>query len=355
MIGKILAIIVVALVIITIVVFLVVPIRTEGDITKTAQVASPDEQERSEDNQISGTTTAEPWQIIFCFAEATDMSHGFIRYYVSTPDPNINILICNPQDDLVALFTKKSLVVLFNDTVRDLSGIPPSHVLGISHEPTVFSRITPELIARVKQSFGAYYIGDAAGLPSPFQSHYSYICGKLPRPSMPKSKLMSIMVSDQNVAKGHKYRHELVHAILKTTLPIDIWGRGADAFKRSYPTDARICGGFQDEELYTEYQFSIAIENVQEANYISEKFTNCIANHTTPIYLGCSQLTEYFGENAAVLLTGQLSADLLLLAQIVETPEKFVKDLSFARAQLLPGGQAHLLTHIKNEIFPRLH
>jgi type I restriction-modification system DNA methylase subunit len=46
-----------------------------------------------------------------------------------------------------------------------------------------------------------------------------------------KTKVMSIMISEKLNAPGHKYRHILVQEILKTNLPINIYGRGCELYK----------------------------------------------------------------------------------------------------------------------------
>lgn len=46
------------------------------------------------------------------------------------------------------------------------------------------------------------------------------------------------------------------------------------------------------------YQYSICIENSNQPNYFSEKFTDAILCWTIPIYCGCPNINEYFPEHS---------------------------------------------------------
>lgn len=53
-----------------------------------------------------------------------------------------------------------------------------------------------------------------------------------------------------------------------------------------------------------EYHFSIGCENTTQKNYISEKFWDIILTDGIPIYLGCSNITDYIPENCFISLNG---------------------------------------------------
>lgn len=57
-----------------------------------------------------------------------------------------------------------------------------------------------------------------------------------------------------------------------------------------------------------EYYFSIGCENTIQKNYISEKFWDIILTDGIPIYLGCSNITDYVPENCFISLNN-LSLD----------------------------------------------
>lgn len=211
----------------------------------------------------------------------------------------------------------------------NIAHIPKQNVIGFAHEPLPFLQLTPEFIAYAQKHIGCYYLGDKENLPEPFQEGNAFLSCYLP-PSMPlvTKKFMSIMISQKISAPGHKYRHELVHKILKTDLPIDIYGRGCVYYKSI--RDARIKGVFQSEELYNGYTFTICIENFRSNHYFSEKIINPLNRNITPLYLGCYHIQNYFPE-MFIQLTGNVREDMLLIENIYKTPEKYVQNITLEK------------------------
>lgn len=138
------------------------------------------------------------------------------------------------------------------------SNIPKSHVIGFAYEPPPFLGLTPQFVEYARKYIGAYYIGEKGNLPEPFVEHYGYMWHITPLHTVPSTKpnLISIMVSQKGYAPGHQYRHELVQHILRTNLPIDIYGRGCKFYNVN---DARLKGDFDEREPYESYQFHICI------------------------------------------------------------------------------------------------
>ena len=87
---------------------------------------------------------------------------------------------------------------------------------------------------------------------------------------------------------GHKYRHILVQNILKSNLPIDIYGNGCKYYNNI--NDPRIKGEFNDTTLFDNYKFHICIENFQTPHYFSEKIMDPLICNSIPIYLGCNNI-----------------------------------------------------------------
>lgn len=61
-------------------------------------------------------------------------------------------------------------------------------------------------------------------------------------------------------------------------------------------------GVAQKGPVIKDYQFSLAIENSYEKNYLSEKFYDCILTNTIPIYYGCPNIKDYWPEEGYILL-----------------------------------------------------
>ena len=218
-----------------------------------------------------------------------------------------------------------SHVIIWNTGMPNIRrDIPKENVIGFAYEPIVYLGLTHKFIEYAIQNIHKYYIGDTNGLPLPFVEGNCFLTYNAPLPVLrPKTRRMSLMISQKAQQPGHIYRHELANAILRTDLPIDIYGRGCifDIYKHG---DSRIKGTFEKYELYEDYEFHICIENVQSNHYFSEKIINSLLTNTTPVYLGCKNIDNYFPENV-VHLTGQVDNDLKLLTDICVNPSKYKK------------------------------
>jgi len=215
--------------------------------------------------------------------------------------------------------------MLLNKAMPKLS-IPKENVIGLACEPPVFLRLTKEFIEYAEKYIGKYYIGDTLGgkLGEPFIEGNAYLWFNTPPRVIPeKTKWMSIMISQKGFAPGHKYRHMLTQAILQTDLPIDIYGRGCVYYKNI--RDDRIKGNFEENEPYVDYEYHIAIENFQTPQYFSEKISNTLLCEATPVYLGCSNIRDYFGDNV-ILLTGNVAEDMKMLRELYENRGKIKRE-----------------------------
>lgn len=107
-----------------------------------------------------------------------------------------------------------------------------------------------------------------------------------------KDKKLSIIISGLYMNEGnYKKRLDFLLKILASDLDIDIYGRKLNI------TDPRYKGelDFKHKGLLP-YEYSIAIENSNEKNYITEKFIDCALCNTTPIYNGAPNITEVYDE-----------------------------------------------------------
>lgn len=210
--------------------------------------------------------------------------------------------------------------VILNTAMPDLK-VPKERVIGLAFEPPYYLGLTNQFVEYAMRNIGRYYIGECRGLPAPFFEGYGFMWHITPPLKSElrekgKTKWMSIMISNKVQAPGHRYRHELVRRILETDLPVDIYGRGCAYYKSS--TDPRFKGEFTEKEPYMDYKYHIAIENFQTPQYFSEKITNPLLCECKPIYLGCRNIKEYFGENV-IELSGNVDADIEMLRRIYET------------------------------------
>jgi hypothetical protein len=108
-----------------------------------------------------------------------------------------------------------------------------------------------------------------------------------------KDRKISIIVSSHHFpwANYHK-RLGVLDKILQSDLDIDIFGRGW------YIPDDRFKGELvHKSDGLLPYEYSIAIENSNEKNYISEKFFDCVLCNTVPIYNGAPNIAEVYDPN----------------------------------------------------------
>jgi len=231
--------------------------------------------------------------------------------------PDKQIYITNGED-----YTH---VIILNTAMPNIAHIPKKNVIGFAFEPIQFLGLSEQFVKYAQQYIGKYYIGDKYELPEPFIERFSHMWHNPPlKHEAKKTKLMSMMVSEKNNQSGHKYRHDLINKILETELPIDIYGRGCMYYE--YLNDNRVKGKFTEREPYEDYEFHICIENFETNHYFSEKITNSLLCKTTPVYLGCRNIVQYFPNNV-IVLSGILKADMELLKNIVENPAKYKKNI----------------------------
>jgi hypothetical protein len=107
-----------------------------------------------------------------------------------------------------------------------------------------------------------------------------------------KIRKLSMIVSHLDYPIGiYQKRFNLVRQILDSDLDIDIYGSG-------WTTNDTRFKGFVDYKFTAllPYQYSIAIENSEERNYVTEKFVDCVLCDTIPIYHGAPNISEIYDD-----------------------------------------------------------
>lgn len=224
--------------------------------------------------------------------------------------------------------------------------IPKENIIGLAWEPLEFLNITPQWLEYVKQNIGTYFIGRLRNdFPENMKLGYPFMCHDRRRDLYfqniipDKTKLCCIIFSKKYMLEGHKYRMKIVEEILKSDLPIDIYGRGCSLIKNQ--NDPRIKGEFENMgEACKNYKYLISVENTRSDSYISEKFIDCIYQNIIPIYWGATNVEKYFGPNCCFKLSGDIVNDMNFIKQILT--EKKELDLSNARKELF-SGNAYLM------------
>lgn len=109
----------------------------------------------------------------------------------------------------------------------------------------------------------------------------------------PKSKNVSMILSEKTQLEGHRLRH----AIAEAGLPIDLYG----------PQYTPI--GHDKALAYKDYLFAVVVEACKEDNFFSEHLIDALAFGCAPIYWGASNISNYF--NLASFLQFQSVAELI--------------------------------------------
>jgi hypothetical protein len=205
--------------------------------------------------------------------------------------------------------------------------VPKENVVGFAWEPNPLLRLHPQFVEYAKQKIGRYLIGEKGALPYPFKETYAFL-NHTPMQSYiaPKTKICSVIFSKKQFMEGHQYRNRIVEAILKTNLPIDIWGRGCDTIAMK---DPRLKGEFVQNSVlpYQDYEFHICIENICLNHYYSEKIVNALLSNCTPIYYGCKKIHQYFPKEI-VQLCGDVEKDMEIITRCIKNPELYKKAIN---------------------------
>ncbi len=225
-------------------------------------------------------------------------------------------------------------VVIWNTAMPSIpSHIPKKNVIGLSFEPIVYLGLSPQFIEYASRYIETYYIGDAKGLPKPFEEGNAYLPYNPPRPTIPlKSSVMSLVISNKKALFGHKYRHQLLKYILHHGFPIDVFGLGVKKQRYEHFMSETIKGPFERYEPYDNYLFSIAIENTDSNHYFGEKVINPLIAGCTPIYWGCRNIDKYFPEKT-IKLVGDIRTDMSLLLKILQSPWDYYKKINTVEIQ----------------------
>ncbi len=237
------------------------------------------------------------------------------RIYELQNDPLYNKAYCFVKTD------DYTHAVIFNIAMPELK-IPKENVVGLAFEPVEYLQMSKTFVEYAKKHIGVYFIGQKPeGLPDVFKEDFAYLWHITPLKEKPvKKNIISLMISDKYFSVGHQYRHILCSKILKSDLPVDIYGRGCKFY--SFLNDSRIKGNFDNLEPYLNYVYHIAIENHVTPHYFSEKIINPLLCETVPVYLGCKNIDSYF-PNQIIHLSGDANKDFELLKSICLKPEHY--------------------------------
>jgi len=223
---------------------------------------------------------------------SANLLHRFRSNYIVTDD-QLQFTIAEDYD----------FAIVFNRTDELIN--PAAKIVTViqepswspAHNPTDFLEGSDYLLVHDKKLFETKYSirlrGEVIESPAYMFYHdrvdrtfYNYTTGT------EKQKKLSMVVSYLNKPDGiYTKRIRLLNQILASDLEIDIYGRRLQIDDRRFkgPLDYKFIG-------LLPYEYSIAIENSEERNYITEKFVDCVICNTIPIYHGAPNILDVYDE-----------------------------------------------------------
>ena len=130
-----------------------------------------------------------------------------------------------------------------------------------------------------------------------------------------KSDNISLIASSKNDLQGHRLRHEVVDWAKQSHVSVDIMGNGYRPFEKK-------------SDGLAPYRFSVIIENVQQANYFTEKLLDAILCETVPIYWGCPNIDQFLATEGMILCN---SKSAIQEAMLSATQQLFEEKLTALR------------------------
>ena len=110
-----------------------------------------------------------------------------------------------------------------------------------------------------------------------------------------KLKFCAALISNNFSTDG--FRFKFINELNKYK-KVDMGGK-------AYNNIGRIIDKKMEREFFSEYKFSISMENSEGDGYVSEKIVNSFNSGTIPIYYGDYLVDEYINPNSYILIKGE--------------------------------------------------
>lgn len=189
------------------------------------------------------------------------------------------------------------------------------------------------------------YLNWSLGVDFQTKKH-RYDFQQLKKLETPKTKNISIVTSNKKMMPGHNRRMEIIDK-LRTDFPgqIDFFGVGHNYV--DYKADALI-----------PYRFHICMENSSIPFYWTEKFSDPVIAKCIPIYLGCTNINDYFDKRGFITFSCEDYHYLKsIISEILDNPEsvynKYYPYMEENRTRILE--KENLIPFIIENCIPNSH
>ena len=204
--------------------------------------------------------------------------------------------------------------------------LPKERVIGFSTVSTNRQSFSKEFAIYAATYISKYFVCEKGGIGDPFVDgpgftlHQGFI-----NYQPDKKKLMSMVVNNNRGTDGNRYSHLLVQRIIGYNLNIDIYGLDGNLYKDAYGNiDARIKSGVRHPSIpYSDYSFSIVLEDYSQPNYYTSRLIDPIIYGCTPINFGCSNASEHMNGSTVIHLTCDINHDMKIIQDVLKAPAKF--------------------------------
>lgn len=117
-----------------------------------------------------------------------------------------------------------------------------------------------------------------------------------------KKYSITSIVGGKRLTPNQIIRQELPKVISEiNTAPLELFNSRNNPYQGEPSIERVMQDGDRKNELFYS-QFHIAIENVSHPNYFSEKLIDCFQTKTIPIYLGCTNISDFFDVRGMIIV-----------------------------------------------------
>lgn len=137
---------------------------------------------------------------------------------------------------------------------------------------------------------------------------------------VPKTKLLSIIISNKQGTAGHRQRYKFALSLKKALgNQADLFGRGINDFNDKW-------------DVLAPYKYSLAIENSAHNDYVTEKLFDCYLAHSFPFYYGAPNIDRYFSPDSYQLIDiNNLDESVKVIKGIISKPNHYQEHLNFLK------------------------
>jgi hypothetical protein len=215
---------------------------------------------------------------------------------------------------------------------------PHNNTIFITGEPPSLKKYNQKFLSQFSHIISCHKSITHPGLFKYIQGHLWFVGKNYDELSsikhIEKTKEISIITSNKIFSEGHKKRYEFALKLKEHFgNRIDLFGNGIRKFEDKW-------------DVLAPYKYSVIIENYQYENWLTEKLFDCYLTHTFPLYFGCSNISDYYNENAYIKI------DLEDIEGTIQNIEKILSDKSHYEKSLSYLLESKDLTLNRYNLFP---